>query len=77
MRLCRRGEEGAAPSDRDQGSPRRLRRGAIGVDRSRGRLSLMQAAEHGIRLRRVAMPNASPAMIRGLAEVVERELAGR
>jgi ferrochelatase len=35
-----------------------------------------QAAEHGIRLRRIAMPNASPAMIRGLAEVVERELAG-
>jgi ferrochelatase len=35
-----------------------------------------QAAEHGIRLRRIAMPNASPAMIRGLAEVVDRELAG-
>jgi ferrochelatase len=35
-----------------------------------------QAAEHGIRLRRIAMPNASPAMIRGLAEVVERGLAG-
>ncbi|MGO8686886.1 MAG: ferrochelatase [Candidatus Dormibacteria bacterium] len=35
-----------------------------------------QAAEHGLRLRRIAMPNASPAMIRGLAEVVERELAG-
>lgn len=34
-----------------------------------------QAAEHGLRLRRIAMPNASPAMIRGLAEVVERELA--
>ena len=35
-----------------------------------------QAAEHGIRLRRIEMPNASPAFIRGLAEVVERELAG-
>jgi ferrochelatase len=35
-----------------------------------------QAAEHGLRLRRIAMPNASPAMIRGLAEVVEHELAG-
>jgi len=35
-----------------------------------------QAAEHGIRMRRIAMPNASPAMIRGLAEVVERELTG-
>lgn len=35
-----------------------------------------QAAGHGLRLRRIAMPNASPAMIRGLAEVVERELAG-
>ena len=35
-----------------------------------------QAAQHGLRLRRIAMPNASPAMIRGLAEVVDRELAG-
>ena len=35
-----------------------------------------QAADRGIRLRRIAMPNASPAMIRGLAEVVERELVG-
>jgi ferrochelatase len=35
-----------------------------------------QAAAHGLRLRRIAMPNTSPAMVRGLAEVVERELAG-
>jgi ferrochelatase len=34
-----------------------------------------QAADNGLRMRRIAMPNASPAMIRGLAEVVERELA--
>jgi protoheme ferro-lyase len=37
-----------------------------------------QPAERAERARRrIAMPNASPAMIRGLAEVVERELAGR
>jgi ferrochelatase len=35
-----------------------------------------QAAECGLRLRRIAMPNSSAAMIRGLAEVVDRELAG-
>ncbi len=35
-----------------------------------------QAAVHGLRFRRIAMPNTSPAFIRGLAEVVERELSG-
>ena len=35
-----------------------------------------QAQAHGLRFRRIAMPNASPAFIRGLAEVVERELEG-
>jgi ferrochelatase len=35
-----------------------------------------QAAEHGVHMRRIAMPNASPAFVRGLAEVVEREVGG-
>ena len=35
-----------------------------------------QAEAHGLRFRRIAMPNTSPALIRGLAEVVERELSG-
>ncbi|HYA00949.1 MAG TPA: ferrochelatase [Candidatus Binatia bacterium] len=35
-----------------------------------------QAEEHGLRFHRIAMPNSSPAFVRGLAEVVERELAG-
>jgi ferrochelatase len=34
-----------------------------------------QAGAHGIRLRRIAMPNASASFIRGLAEVVDRELS--
>ncbi len=34
-----------------------------------------QAEAHGIRFRRIAMPNASPLFIRALAEVVERELS--
>ncbi len=35
-----------------------------------------QAQAAGLRFRRIAMPNASPAFIRGLAEVVDRELTG-
>jgi ferrochelatase len=34
-----------------------------------------QAEAHGLAFRRIAMPNTSPAFIRGLAEVVERELS--
>jgi protoporphyrin/coproporphyrin ferrochelatase len=33
-----------------------------------------EAAEHGVRLRRIELPNTSPAFIRALAEVVAREL---
>lgn len=35
-----------------------------------------QAEAHGLRFRRIAMPNTSSAFIGGLAEVVERELSG-
>lgn len=35
-----------------------------------------QAVAAGLRFRRIAMPNASPAFVRGLAEVIERELSG-
>lgn len=34
-----------------------------------------QAEAHAIRFRRIAMPNASPSFIRGLAQVVDRELS--